>query len=273
VNTRQAVILARGLGTRMRRSDGTTLGAVERATAESGQKGMMPMDAGGRPFLDYALSALADAGVDEVVLVVGPQPGPLRSRYTTDAPPARLAVRFVIQDEPRGTADAVFAARDAVRAAPFLVLNADNYYSPATLRVASGIRGCGLVGFEAEALIRQSNIPPERVLRYALLDVGPDDTLRAIREKPAPDDPLALAPERWVSMNLWSFTPVIFEACDRVRPSPRGELELQDAVTIAIRDLGVAFRVVRRHDGVLDLSVRADIAAVRERLAGVEAHP
>jgi glucose-1-phosphate thymidylyltransferase len=179
----------------------------------------------------------------------------------------------VIQDEPRGTADAVFAARDAVRAAPFLVLNADNYYWPATLRVASGIHGCGLIGFEAEALIRQSNIPPERVLRYALLDVGPDDTLRAIREKPAPDDPLALAPERWVSMNLWSFTPVIFEACDRVRPSPRGELELQDAVTIAIRDLGVAFRVVRRHDGVLDLSVRADIAAVRERLAGVEAHP
>lgn len=267
--TTQAVILARGLGTRMRRSDGTALSKVERAAAESGQKGMMPLGSADRPFLDFVVSALADAGIDEVVLVIGPQHATVRERYTQTVIPRRLAVRFVVQDEPRGTADAVFSARDAVRNAPFLVLNADNYYSPATLRAASGIQSCGLVAFEAETLARESGIPAERILLYALLDIGPDDTLVAIREKPAPDDPLATAAERWVSMNLWSFTPVIFEACQRVPVSPRGELELQDAVTIAIRDMGVRFSVVRERAAVLDLSQRADIAVVRERLAGV----
>lgn len=267
--TSQAVILARGLGTRMRKSDGTTLTAVEDAAAAAGAKGMMPVGPVGRPFLDYVLSAVADAGVTDVTLVVAPQHDALRAYYEHTAPPHRLAIRFAVQDEPRGTAHAVRAARDAVRDAPFLVLNADNYYSTADLLAAARIRGCGLVAFEAETLTRESGFAPERVLRYALLDISADDALRAIREKPAPDDPLATAPERWVSMNLWSFTPVIFDACRRVQPSSRGELELQDAVTIAMREMGVSFTVLRRRTGVLDLSHRSDVAVVRERLSSI----
>lgn len=268
--TTQAVILARGLGTRMRRSDGTSLDEVQRSAAAAGQKGMIPV---GRPFLEYVVSALADAGITEVVVVVGPEPGPLRDHFTTVSPPVRTTMRFAVQAQPRGTADALFAARDAIRNAPFLMLNADNYYSPASLRAAAGIAGDGLVAFEAGTLVRESGIDAERVLRYALLDIADDDTLIAIREKPASDDPLVQRAERWVSMNLWSFTPLIFEACERVLPSPRGELELQDAVAIAMRDLGLTFRVVRERAGVLDLSRRADIDSVKRRLSGIEPRP
>jgi glucose-1-phosphate thymidylyltransferase len=63
-------------------------------------------------------------------------------------------------------------------------------------------------------------------------------------------------------MNLWSFTPVIYEACRRVQPSVRGELELQDAVRIAISELGEPFRVLESREGVLDLSTRGDIESV-----------
>ncbi len=73
--TTQAVILARGLGTRMRRSDGTTLDDLQRAAADVGAKGMMPV---GRPFLAYVVSARADAGITVVVIVVGPERGAAR---------------------------------------------------------------------------------------------------------------------------------------------------------------------------------------------------
>src|ERR1043166_5121884 len=68
----QAVILARGLGSRMRKPvAGAALDPAQHAAAERGQKAMMPL-AGGRPFLDFVLSGLGDAGYGRVRLVVGP---------------------------------------------------------------------------------------------------------------------------------------------------------------------------------------------------------
>jgi glucose-1-phosphate thymidylyltransferase len=74
-------------------------------------------------------------------------------------------------------------------------------------------------------------------------------------------------------MNLWSFTPRIFDACARVVPSARGELELADAVTIAMRDFGERFRVICMSGAVLDLSSRADVGLVGRRLATISPRP
>ena len=121
--------------------------------------------------------------------------------------------------------------------------------------------------------MRKGNIERERVRQYALLDIDGGDVLREIVEKPAADHPLARQAVHWVSMNLWSFTPRFFEACERVTPSVRGELELQAAVMIALRELGAVFRVVRAHEGVLDLSRRADVATIAGFLHGVKVAP
>jgi glucose-1-phosphate thymidylyltransferase len=274
VRTTQAVILARGLGTRMRReaeSVRETLTDEQRRAAERGAKGMMPL--GARPFLDYVLSALADAGIRDVTLVVSPEADDMRDYFERTHVPERVRVRFAVQAEPRGTADAVQSVRGVVDDAPFLVLNSDNYYPIESYSALAALGGSGLVAFEAETLVRESRLEPERVLRYALLDIDDDGVLRGVREKPPADDPLAQRAERWVSMNLWSFTPVIFDACARVRSSPRGELEIQDAVTIAMRELGERFHVARMRAGVLDLSSRADVAFVASQLAGIEPRP
>jgi glucose-1-phosphate thymidylyltransferase len=69
-----------------------------------------------------------------------------------------------------------------------------------------------------------------------------------------------------VSVNAWRLGPPIFEACQAIAPSPRGELELPAAVQLAIDRLGETFQVVRTAAALLDLSRRADVAAVSERL-------
>lgn len=247
------------------------LSAEQDAAADVGAKGMMPLS--GRPFLDYVISALADAGITDVVLVIGPEHDAIREYYSRTAVPSRVAVRYAIQTEPRGTADAVLSARDAVGNASFLSLNSDNYYPSAAYAALVELGGAGLIAFDADTLVRDGGIEAERVLRYALLEADADGWLREIREKPADDDPLARRAERWVSMNIWSFTPAIFEACARISPSSRGELELADAVMLSMRELGARYRVVPMRAGVLDLSSRADIAFVAARLAGTTARP
>jgi dTDP-glucose pyrophosphorylase len=267
-----AVVLARGLGTRMRAGVDVALSAAQARAATEGQKGLMPV--GEHPLLDHVLHELAAGGVRDVVFVVAPGPSPLRDRYLRHAPPRRLRVRFAEQREPRGTADALLAARDevgaivgaAARDAPFLMLNADNLYPAASVAALVALDGPGLVAYDADALV-EGGIPAERVLRFALLDIAPDGTLREIVEKPSADHPLARAKERWVSMNLWRFDGSIFDDCGAVRPSARGELELADAVRIAIAR-GVRFRAERQRAAVLDLSHRSDVAGVTARLAG-----
>lgn len=267
-----AVILARGLGSRMRRDTGDPLEAGQARAADSGAKAMIPF---ARPFIDYVLSTLADAGISRAVLVIPPPPDDreVREYFERTRAGRRVRVDFAVQAEPRGTADALLAARTVVEGKSFLSLNADNYYPVDAFAQLASLGASGLIGFDADVLVREGSIEPERVLRYALLDVDDDGWLRAIREKPSASDPLAHGAQRWVSMNVWSFTPRIFDACALVRPSPRGELELADAVTIAMRDLGERFRVLPMRAGVLDLSHRSDIALVGARLAQLTPRP
>lgn len=267
---RKAVVLARGLGTRMRRPDETAaLDPVQEAAAASGIKAMISFD---RPFLDYVLSALADAGLAEVCLVIGPEHAAVREHYTATAPPRRVRVAFAVQPEPRGTADAVLAAEGFTGADDFLVINSDNLYPVSALAGLAALSEPGAALFERDTLIAGSNIPAERIAAFAVCEVGADGYLEAIREKPDAGTLARLGPEAPVSMNCWRFSSAIFGACRRVPLSPRGELELPMAVNTAIAE-GVRFKAVRCREGVLDLSRRGDIAAVAEKLRGIRANP
>ncbi len=266
MSTRVAVILAGGLGTRMRHeAAGAVVSAEQAAVADRGLKAMIPV---GRPFLDYVMSNLADAGVDRICLVVSPDHALIECRYRVDVVPTRFSLEFAVQAVPRGTAAAVLAARDVVGAAPFLVVNSDNLYPPAALLALAEIDGMGLTGYTREALIRDSNIEAERVARYAILWADAGGWLTRIVEKP--DPAIAAAPGALVSMNSWRFGPAIFEACQAITPSSRGELEIQDAVAFAMTRLGQRFRVLPFAGGVLDLSHRGDIAEVARRVRGIE---
>lgn len=263
----KAVILAAGRGMRMRRADDATgLDEEQSRAADSGLKAMMPV---GRPFLDYTLSALADAGLRDVCIVVAPRHDAIRGHYAGRGAPTRLRIEFALQQEPRGTADALLAAQPFADG-DFLVLNADNYYPAAVIARLKRLSGQGLPGFQQDALVQRGNIDAERIRQYAMLQVDRDGYLVDIVEKPDERTLKSFGADALVSMNLWRFSGVMFEACERVPPSERGEVELPAAVRFAMRDMGARFRVVESSEGVLDLSTRADVARVAERLHRVE---
>ncbi len=270
----KTVVLARGRGTRMQRADADAqLTDVQRRFAQTGLKAMMPV--GSRPFLDYVLSALADAGVTDVCLVIGPEHGAIRERYTVAAPPRRLRVVYAVQAEARGTADALLAAEAFAGRDDFLALNADNYYAVEVYRTLIALDGSGLPAFSRDGLLRHSNFGEERVRNFALLRVGPTGDLEDIVEKPDEETfhALAVAGDAPISMNIWRFSRTIFEACRAVPLSIRGEFELPEAVRYAVHHLHERFRTFRADSGVLDLSRQSDVSDVERRLAAVEPRP
>ena len=264
----KAVILARGLGTRMRRQDdGAALDRLQAEAADSGVKAMIPI---GRPFLDYVLSALADAGFGQVCLVIGPEHAAVRGYYERTVAPSRLSIAFAIQDRPLGTADAVAAAATFAGSDRFLMINSDNYYPVAAFDALRRLGEPALAVFERESLVRDGNVDAARVRQFAIVRMTPDGYLREIVEKPDAAELAALGPEVFVSMNCWVFGPAIFTACARIGPSPRGELELTDAVKLSMASLGERYAALLFRAPVLDLSSRSDISSVAARLSGTE---
>ena len=164
----------------------------------------------------------------------------------------------------------MLSARGFTGEDPFLTLNSDNYYPVDVLRALVELDGPGLPAFSRNALIALSNIDPDRIRSYALLETD-GGRLVDIIEKPdeATFARFAHGGDVDVSMNCWRFDARIFAACRDVPVSSRGEYELPQAVGLALsRD--VRFKVVRASGEVLDLSRRGDVAAVSARLAGRE---
>ena len=261
-STTRALILARGLGRRMRRAaPEVALDAKQAAAAAAGLKAMMPF---GRPFLDFVLHSLAEAGVGEVALVLGPEHEQVREYYRT-LPTSRIAVDFVEQAQPLGTADAVLAGREWAGVRPFLVLNADNLYPIDVLSALVGGTNPAVPGFERDSL----GLPIERLASFALLEVRDGASLKSIVEKPGVGAMDAAGPRALVSMNAWRFDRRIFDACRDVPLSSRGERELPQAVGLAIAR-GVPFEVFPVRGQVLDLSNREDIPRVAQSLGDRE---
>jgi glucose-1-phosphate thymidylyltransferase len=266
-----AVVLAGGLGRRMRRDDGSVrLDSAQRAAAERGLKAMIP-DARGRPFLDHVLASLADGGITDVGLVVPPVHDEIADWYRHH-PPARIRLTYAIQAAPLGTANALLAAEDWLAGRDFITLNADNLYPVSAIRSLTTLGRPGLIAFDARALVASGNIESERLAAFAILELRNDGTLARIIEKPSAEERARAGDHPWVSMNIWRLDATIFTACREVPRSSRGEFELPQAVELAITR-GAQFSAVTMAAGVLDLSRRGDVVALAQRLAALAANP
>ncbi len=128
----------------------------------------------GRAMASHVLHAVAAAGVARAVVVVAPgeRGTPVRQAVTGDR--ADLELSFTVQQTPRGTADAVIAARDQVDSTHVLVVNGD-----LPLITAEQIR-LVLASGEADAVIATARV--DDPARMGRITRATDNSLRAIVE-------------------------------------------------------------------------------------------
>ena len=198
----QTVVLAAGQGTRLR------------PLTASRPKPMVPV--GDRPLVAHTVDAAVDAGASHLVVVVGYEADDVRSyfgeRYR-DVP-----VTFAVQEEQRGTADAVRVAAAELEDGSFVVLNGDALYdTPSLTRLYESGPAVGSY--------RVDNPSSYGVLVTADEDEDEDGTVRVtgVIEKPA--EP----PSNRINTGAYHF-PAEAQAWLDVGESERGELELTDVL-------------------------------------------
>jgi D-glycero-alpha-D-manno-heptose 1-phosphate guanylyltransferase len=123
----QAVILAGGLGTRLR----SVVSAVPKPLAPIG----------GRPFLAILLERLERQGIDEAVLAVGYKGGAIEAALGSRH--GGVGLHYVHEDEPLGTGGALARALVRIERFPVLALNGDTLLELDLAAMLAAHRGAG----------------------------------------------------------------------------------------------------------------------------------
>ena len=206
----QAVILAAGKGSRLHPL------TLERS------KAMMPV--AGKPMIARVMDLLKQAGLHEFIVVAHPQDHELHNYFAADK-----NVTLAWQAERKGAAHALSCAAPYIQA-DFVLSACDNLVSPdeasTFVRHFRSLLEQGQAGLLA--LIR---VPKEKLTSMGMVDWD-GEIIQRIVEKPALDSALSEV----ASIPLYGFSQRFLGFLSLVKPSRRGELELQEAMQMLITE-------------------------------------
>jgi glucose-1-phosphate thymidylyltransferase len=198
----KGLILSGGKGTRLR------------PITHTSAKQLIPV--ANKPVLFYGIEAMAEAGIEEVGIIIAPETGEEIRAAAGDGSAFGVRLHYIVQDEPLGLAHAVLTAEPFLAASPFVMYLGDNL-------LQGGIRDlvAAFVEHRPDALILLTPVPdPEQ---YGVAELN-DGAVVKLVEKPAqPNTDLAL-------VGVYMFTPTVHDAARAIEPSGRGELEITDAI-------------------------------------------
>ncbi|WP_323677102.1 sugar phosphate nucleotidyltransferase [Halorubellus sp. PRR65] len=181
-------------------------------------KPMLPI--AGKPLLEYVLEAIADAGLDEVVFVVGYARDRIQTHFG-DGDDWDVDVEYVVQEKQLGTAHAV-AQTEAVVDDAFVVLNGDRIIDPsAVTSVRDRLERDG----GAVMTVTRASDPGA----YGVVELDGDRVV-GIEEKPRE------ATSELINAGIYGFERTVFDAIRETPTDDTGERGIPDTLAAFVDD-------------------------------------
>ncbi|WGW06039.1 glucose-1-phosphate thymidylyltransferase RfbA [Tropicibacter oceani] len=229
---RKGIVLAGGSGTRLHP---LTTGV---------SKQLMPIY--DKPMIYYPLSVLMLSGIREIAVITTPQDQAQFKRTLGDGSQWGVQFTYIEQPSPDGLAQAYLLAEDFLDGAPSAMVLGDNIFFghglPELLAAADAAPGGSVFGYRVT--------DPER---YGVVDFDKDGTVRAIIEKPE------VPPSSYAVTGLYFLDGSAPERAHRVKPSPRGELEITSLLESYLKDGLLSVQQLGRGYAWLDTGTHASL--------------
>jgi len=201
--TDKAVLLAAGRGARMRE-----------LTADLPK----PMiEVRGKPVLQHIVEGLREAGVCEFLIIVGYRADAVQN-FFGDGSRYSIEIQYTTQAVQDGTGRVVDLARNFAGDSPFVLSYGDILVDPANYKRLLNLPQ------DVEAIISVTR--GEDVSKGGAVFLNEEMELVDLREKSKPGEPTS----SWYNAGIYTFRTSIFDFTAKLKPSPRGEYELTDAV-------------------------------------------
>ena len=229
----KAVILAAGRGTRMRE-----------LTSDLPK----PMiEVRGKPVLQHIVEGLRDAGVKRFLVIVGYRADAVQN-FFGDGARYKIDIQYATQIKQDGTGRVVDLSRNFAGDSAFVLGYGDILVDPANYKRIVDLAE------DVEALVSVTR--GEDVRKGGAVFLNERMELVDLCEKSEPGE----ATSPWYNAGLYAFRPGIFDFTAKLKPSPRGEYELTDA----IRDLAQSGKEVRAGRAVKAFELTGEWADVRD---------
>ncbi len=212
-----------------------------------------------KPLVYYPLSTLMLAGIRDILVISTPRDLPMFEALLGDGARWGLSLRYAVQPQPEGLAQAFVIGRDFVGRDPVTMILGDNLFFGAGLghhlrdvvaKVTSAA-GATVFGYRVR--------DPER---YGVADVAPDGTVRSIEEKPA-------APKSSVAVTgLYCYDNTVLDIARGLKKSARGEFEITDVNAAYLAQGRLRLELLNRGMAWLDTGT---VTALQEAARFVEA--
>ncbi|MFA8344252.1 MAG: sugar phosphate nucleotidyltransferase [Rhodothermaceae bacterium] len=279
MSNKNAVILAGGISSRMKKSVETD-SAIDKKflqEAESKSKSMISVGNNGRPFLDYLLYNICESGYQNALIVIGEKDNAMKEYYSDKKVFPELNIKFAVQHipsdrvKPFGTADALFQGLSAVpewKDESFTVMNSDNLYSQNALKtLLCSEHSNAMIDYDAEGF----QFSGDRVKAYAVTVRDENNFLADIIEKPSEDQIISSRDKDGVtrvSMNIFKLKyNMIFDYLKNCPVNPvRNEKELPTAIKNMLKEYPKSLYCYPVSEHVPDLTNKDDIIPTKKYL-------
>jgi glucose-1-phosphate thymidylyltransferase len=243
----RGIILAGGSGTR--------LYPITRSTI----KQLVPIY--DKPMIYYPLSTLMAAGIREILIISTQRDLPRFEELVGDGSQIGCSFSYVVQDKPRGLADAYIVGADFIGTDTAAMILGDNLFYGGQMgeKLKQYTNLNGAVGFAA--LVKDPQ-------RYGVYEFDKDMNVLSIEEKP--EQPKS----NYANAGLYFTDNNVIEIARAVQPSSRGEVEITSVLDayrqkgnlkVSLLDRGTAWLDTGTFQSMMDASTFVQI--IEERMA------